>query len=248
MDIKEILTKAEESTREISDLLDDLAAQNKEVAERAQAACDRYFDDVNLRKKNVQDRIAMLEKQKNDLDAKAEGAKEAVVRAASTGNEEAFSETQDSLAIIEARKAAVVKQISMLTIAHVRGKEDLYRAVCDASNELKDSNTKYEGALDEIHEKAKVLADRWNKIMDGSEYEPTHGNSNYTFVSCKGAKVNAVSRVIQHYNAPVEEKKKATEKKPEEQSEAINMETFRGYVPGCPSKQQSHFSECSGPR
>lgn len=132
MNITEILTQAQQSSDAVTDLLIELAQQNKEVSATAQHMCDLYFADVRLREKGIRDKVATLEKQMTELDAQICGMQVAVVDAAGTGDADTFAQVQDKLAKIEARKAAVSTQINMLKAAHVRGSDNLYQAACDA--------------------------------------------------------------------------------------------------------------------
>lgn len=126
MNITEILTQAQQSSDAVTDLLIELAQQNKEVTATAQHMCDLYFADVRLREKGIRDKVAALEKQMTELDAQIRGMQAAVVDAAGTGDADTFAQEQDKLAKIEARKAAISTQIEMLRAAHVRGSEELY--------------------------------------------------------------------------------------------------------------------------
>lgn len=55
MNITEILTQAQQSSDAVTDLLIELAQQNKEVTATAQHMCDLYFADVRLREKGIRD-------------------------------------------------------------------------------------------------------------------------------------------------------------------------------------------------
>lgn len=55
MNITEILTQAQQSSDAVTDLLIELAQQNKEVSATAQHMCDLYFADVRLREKGIRD-------------------------------------------------------------------------------------------------------------------------------------------------------------------------------------------------
>ena len=141
MNITEILTQAQMSSDAVTDLLIELAQQNKEVTATAQHMCDLYFADVRLREKGIRDKVAALEKQMTELDTQIRGMQAAVVDAAGTGDADTFAQEQDKLAKIEARKAAISTQIKMLRAAHVRGSEELYQAACDAYSDLAKANS-----------------------------------------------------------------------------------------------------------
>ena len=143
MNITEILTQAQMSSDAVTDLLIELAQQNKEVTATAQHMCDLYFADVRLREKGIRDKVAALEKQMTELDTQIRGMQAAVVDAAGTGDADTFAQEQDKLAKIEARKAAISTQIKMLRAAHVRGSEELYQAACDAYSDLAKANSAY---------------------------------------------------------------------------------------------------------
>ena len=169
MNITEILTQAQQSSDAVTDLLVELAQQNKEVTATAQHMCDLYFADVRLREKGIRDKVATLEKQMTELDAQIRGMQAAVVDAAGTGDADTFAQVQDKLAKIEARKAAVSTQINMLKAAHVRGSEALYQAACDAYSSLAKANSAYEKALDEINLVVKKQAEVWKELEEKSE-------------------------------------------------------------------------------
>ena len=57
MNITEILTQAQQSSDAVTDLLIELAQQNKEVTATAQHMCDLYFADVRLREKGIRDMV-----------------------------------------------------------------------------------------------------------------------------------------------------------------------------------------------
>ena len=98
MNITEILTQAQVSSDAVTDLLIELAQQNKEVTATAQHMCDLYFADVRLREKGIQDKVAALEKQMTELDTQIRGMQAAVVDAAGTGDADTFAQEQDELA------------------------------------------------------------------------------------------------------------------------------------------------------
>ena len=60
MNITEILTQAQQSSDAVTDLLIELAQQNKEVSATAQHMCDLYFADVRLREKGIRDTLDMF--------------------------------------------------------------------------------------------------------------------------------------------------------------------------------------------
>ena len=103
MNITEILTQAQMSSDAVTDLLIELAQQNKEVTATAQHMCDLYFADVRLREKGIRDKVAALEKQMTELDTQIRGMQAAVVDAAGTGDADTFAQEQDKLAKIEAQ-------------------------------------------------------------------------------------------------------------------------------------------------
>ena len=98
MNITEILTQAQMSSDAVTDLLIELAQQNKEVTATAQHMCDLYFADVRLREKGIRDKVAALEKQMTELDTQIRGMQAAVVDAAGTGDADTFAQEQDKLA------------------------------------------------------------------------------------------------------------------------------------------------------
>lgn len=205
MNITEILTQAQQSSDAVTDLLIELAQQNKEVTATAQHMCDLYFADVRLREKGIRDKVAALEKQMTELDAQIRGMQAAVVDAAGTGDADTFAQAQDKLAKIEARKAAASTQINMLKAAHVRGSEGLYQAVCDAYSDLAKANSAYEKALDEINLVAKKQAEVWKELEDKSESSTWHTNTGH--ISYKCGKVRDFEKVREHYNAQHEARK-----------------------------------------
>lgn len=238
MNITEILTQAQMSSDAVTDLLIELAQQNKEVNATAQHMCDLYFADVRLREKGIRDKVAALEKQMTELDTQIRGMQAAVVDAAGTGDADTFAQEQDKLAKIEARKAAISTQIKMLRAAHVRGSEELYQAACDAYSDLAKANSAYEKALDEIHLATEEQAKVWDKLEEKSEY--THWYANIGQFSCKGGEVRAFERVREHYNAQPE----TSSPKKEESAPVVNIELARYQVGVHPDK--GHFTSTPG--
>lgn len=218
MNITEILTQAQQSSDAVTDLLIELAQQNKEVTATAQHMCDLYFADVRLREKGIRDKVAALEKQMTEPDAQIRGMQAAVVDAAGTGDADTFAQEQDELAKIEARKAAISTQIKMLRAAHVRGSEELYQAACDAYSDLAKANSAYEKALDEINLVAKKQAGVWKELEDKSESSTWSANTGH--VSYKCGKVRDFEKVREHYNAQPE----ASQPESKKSSPGINLE------------------------
>lgn len=218
MNITEILTQAQQSSDAVTDLLIELAQQNKEVSATAQHMCNLYFADVRLREKGIRDKVATLEKQMTELDAQICGMQVAVVDAAGTGDADTFAQVQDKLAKIEARKAAVSTQINMLKAAHVRGSDNLYQAACDAYSDLAKANSAYEKALDEINLVAKKQAEVWNELEDKSESSTWSASTGH--ISYKRGKVRDFEKVREHYNAQPE----TLQPKSKESSPVINLE------------------------
>ena len=218
MNITEILTQAQQSSDTVTNLLIELAQQNKEVTATAQHMCDLYFADVRLREKGIQDKVAALEKQMTELDAQICGMQAAVVDAAGIGDADTFAQAQDKLAKIEAHKAAVSTQINTLKAAHVRGSEDLYQAACDAYSDLAKANSAYEKALDEINLIAKKQAEVWKELEDKSESSTWSASTGH--ISYKRGKVRDFERVREHYNAQLE----LSEPESRRNNSAINIE------------------------
>lgn len=229
MNIQEILTQAQQSCDAVEDLLIGLAQQNKEVTAAAQKACDLYFADVRLREKGIQDKVAALEKQKVELDAQIRGMQTTVVDAAGTGDADVFSEAQDKLVAIEARKSAIATQISMLQAAHVRGSEGLYQAACDANSALQEANSVYAKTLGKIHPVVEEMVKRWGELEGKSEYTTYYFNTGHTTV--KGGEVRAFEKVREHYN-----KQSENPKKPVMQESVRNLETGRFTVGAHPNE------------
>lgn len=243
MNITEILTQAQQSSDAVTDLLIELAQQNKEVTATAQHMCDLYFADVRLREKGIRDKVAALEKQMTELDTQIRGMQAAVVDAAGTGDADTFAQEQDELAKIEARKAAISTQIKILRVAHVRGSEELYQAACDAYSDQAKANSAYEKALDEIHLAAEDQIKVWSGLAEKAEY--SHWSANTGHLSSKGGEVRAFERVREHYNAQPETSSPEKEKS----APAINIEVARYQVGVHPDK--GHFTSTpggSGPR
>ena len=119
MDIEKTLDQACESSKAVSEMLDELARQNKAVTSSAWDACGKYFADVEQRQKRINTKLSELEKQKATLSRQVTDMKEDVVEASGTGDDAAFQQMQEKLASIEANKAAVSAQIEMLQSAHV---------------------------------------------------------------------------------------------------------------------------------
>ncbi len=243
MNITEILTQAQQSSDAVTDLLIELAQQNKEVSATAQHMCDLYFADVRLREKGIRDKVATLEKQMTELDAQICGMQVTVVDAAGTGDADTFAQVQDKLAKIEARKAAVSTQINMLKAAHVRGSDNLYQAACDAYSDLAKANSAYEKALDEINLVAKKQAEVWKELEDKSESSTWSASTGH--ISYKRGKVRDFEKVREHYNAQPE----TSSPKKEESAPVVNIERARYQVGVHPDK--GHFNSTpggSGPR
>ncbi len=218
MNITEILTQAQVSSDAVTDLLIELAQQNKEVTATAQHVCDLYFADVRLREKGIRDKVAALEKQMTELDTQIRGMQAAVVGAAGTGDADTFAQEQDKLAKIEARKAAVSTQINMLKAAHVRGSDNLYQAACDAYSDLAKANSAYKKTLDEINLIAKKQAEVWKELEDKSESSTWSASTGH--ISYKRGKVRDFERVREHYNAQLE----PSEPESRRNNSAINIE------------------------
>lgn len=218
MNITEILTQAQVSSDAVTDLLIELAQQNKEVTATAQHMCDLYFADVRLREKGIRDKVAALEKQMTELDTQIRGMQAAVVGAAGIGDADTFAQEQDELAKIEARKAAVSTQINMLKAAHVRGSDNLYQAACDAYSDLAKANSAYEKTLDEINLIAKKQAEVWKELEDKSESSTWSASTGH--ISYKRGKVRNFERVREHYNAQLE----PSEPESRRNNSAINIE------------------------
>ena len=230
MNITEILTQAQQSSDAVTDLLIELAQQNKEVTATAQHMCDLYFADVRLREKGIRDKVATLEKQMTELDAQIRGMQAAVVDAAGTGDADTFAQAQDKLAKIEARKAAVSTQINMLKAAHVRGSEALYQAACDAYSSLAKANSAYEKSLDEINLVVKKQAEVWKELEEKSESSTWSVSTGH--ISYKRGKVRDFEKVREHYNAQIE----APKPDGKESSLAINLETDSFRIGEYPAK------------
>lgn len=218
MNITEILTQAQVSSDAVTDLLIELAQQNKEVTATAQHMCDLYFADVRLREKGIRDKVAALEKQMTELDTQIRGMQAAVVGAAGTGDADTFAQEQDKLAKIEAHKAAVSTRINMLKAAHVCGGDNLYQAACDAYSDLAKANSAYEKTLDEINLIAKKQAEVWKKLEDKSESSTWSASTGH--ISYKRGKVRDFERVRGHYNAQLE----PSEPESRRNNSAINIE------------------------
>ena len=230
MNITEILTQAQQSSDAVTDLLIELAQQNKEVTATAQHMCDLYFADVRLREKGIRDKVAALEKQMTELDAQIRGMQVAVVDAAGTGDADTFARVQDKLAKFEARKAAVSTQINMLKASHVRGSEDLYQAACDAYSDLAKANSAYEKALDEINLVVKKQAEVWKELEEKSESSTWSVSTGH--ISSKRGKVRDFEKVREHYNAQLE----APKPDGKESSLVINLETDSFRIGEYPAK------------
>ena len=205
MNITEILTQAQVSSDAVTDLLIELAQQNKEITTTAQHMCDLYFTDVRSRENRIKSKIAALEKQQADLNAQIHGMQATVVDAAGTGDADTFAQEQDKIAKIEARKAAISTQIDMLKAAHVRGNEDFYQAAYDAYSNLTEANSAYEKALDKIHLVAEDQVKVWNVLAEKAEY--SYWSANTGHLSGKGGKVHDFEQVREHYNMQPKELK-----------------------------------------
>mgnify|MGYP004700201129 CR=1 FL=1 len=230
MNITEILTQAQVSSDAVTDLLIKLAQQNKEITATAQHMCDLYFADVRSRENSIKSKITVLEKQQADLDAQIHGMQVAVVDAAGTGNADTFTQAQDKLANIEARKAAISTQTKMLRAAQVRGSEELYQAACDAYSNLTEANSAYEKALDKIHLVAEDQVKVWSVLAEKAEY--SHWSANTGHLSSKGGKVRDFEKVREHHNA----QSGATSSEEKQSTPVVNIELARYQVGAHPGK------------
>lgn len=205
MDIEKTLDQACESSKAVSEMLDELARQNKAVTSSAWDACGKYFADVEQRQKRINTKLSELEKQKATLSRQVTDMKEDVVEASGTGDDAAFQQMQEKLASIEANKAAVSAQIEMLQSAHVRGDEKLYTAVCAAEDALNKANSEYREKLEQISPVVKEQAKIWDELERKSHYFRVLGNG---FVVCMGGEVPKIAKVHENYKVQTKPDKK----------------------------------------
>ena len=141
MDLQTILTAAKENgASAVIKAFDDLKQHNRDLARDLQVACDAYFADVERRQARVEQRVAELTRQREDIGGKIQAMRPGLVDATVSGDAEVFNRIQGALADLETEKATIATQLELLTSAAIPGDKALFaaceekRAALDADN------------------------------------------------------------------------------------------------------------------
>lgn len=220
MKIQEVLDVAKENGAvAIERVIEDLKQQIKIVEEDARTACDAYLSDVKEKERRINQRIEILRQQGSDIEQQIKSTQLGLATATIKGDTNAFKAIQGRLSDMEAERAAISTQITLLQTVVLPRNKELFDVV-DAKGKMVDSaNETLEENARAIYRFAEEQAKAWKKIAD----ETISG------VGYWRAKVPGYAKVIKHYF----DLGNTVRKEPSESvKEVVNLETNRYFVPG----------------
>ena len=220
MKIQEVLEVASENgASAIERVIENLKQQNKIVEKEARAACDAYLSDVKEKEDRINQRIESLRQQGSDIEKQIKSAQPGLMTATIASDMESFDAIQAHLADLEAQKASISTQITLLQTAFLPRNKELFDAVNAKCEALESANKTLEENVAVIYNFAKEQVKAWEKI---AEETISHG---YYW---RGT-VPGYAKVSEHY---FNLGNTARQESSEPVKEVVNLETNRYFVPG----------------
>lgn len=162
--------KANEEPKIILEALTQLSDDAAAAASAAQAASRAYYDDVAAKEKKIAARISELVKQRDGLQTKIEAFREHLAAATISGNAKKLDDINASMKALEADKRQVSTEIDMLESYHVKGEQELYNAVIEASDHHASMKNHYQHAKEKVYALATEREKAWAKIQEQTRH------------------------------------------------------------------------------